>query len=141
MLSRTLDVLQSLLIPSWHQYGIPEPSRHSRRVGKKCKVSTMSLVEPLLLHPKTSLEHLNADVFRLITDQLEQQEVSLSSLASSSRSLRSLAIPRLFARCRADNTKPALEDLPEAIRHCVRHLTQCGPLNQEGEGEDGWAVE
>ncbi|KAM5536459.1 hypothetical protein V8D89_009895, partial [Ganoderma adspersum] len=78
-------------------------------------------------------EDLNADVFRLITDQLEQQEASLSSLASSSRKLRSLVIPRLFARCRADNTKSALEELPEAIRPHARRLTHCGPLDQEGD--------
>ncbi|KAM5535336.1 hypothetical protein V8D89_011021 [Ganoderma adspersum] len=130
MLSRTLGLLQSLLFP-WNDRTPQPPSQH--RPHKKRKLSATHPVEHLFRPRKTSLEDLNLDVFQLVADQLQQQDASLCGLASSSRKLRSLAFSRVFARCRVDITKPGPHDPPEAIRSHVRHLTHCGPLNQEGD--------
>ena len=63
---------------------------------------------------------MNVDVFRLVVDQLHQQEVSLQSLSLSSRKLRSLCFPILFSRCRVDIERHERDDPPEAIRAYVR---------------------
>ncbi|KAM5536451.1 hypothetical protein V8D89_009887 [Ganoderma adspersum] len=130
MLSRTLGLLQSWLFP-WNDCTPKPPSQH--RPHKKRKLSATQPVEPLFCPRKTSLEDLNLDVFQLVADQLQQQDASLRGLVSSSRKLRSLAFSRFFARCRVDITKPGPHDPPEAICSHVRHLTHCGPLNQEGD--------
>nr|VWP00244.1 Inosine-5'-monophosphate dehydrogenase (IMP dehydrogenase) (IMPD) (IMPDH) (EC [Ganoderma boninense] len=78
-------------------------------------------------------QDLNLDVFQLVMDQLQQQDADLCALASSSRKLRSLAFLRLFCRCKVDTTQPGPHDPPQGICSYVRHITQPGRLDQDGD--------
>ncbi|KAI1792780.1 hypothetical protein LXA43DRAFT_315817 [Ganoderma leucocontextum] len=137
MLSRTLAVLQSLLFP-WHEghyraLAPPQPPPRKRRKTSPSIDTGTSEYPSTFRNLSPSLEDLNLDVFRLVGDQLHQQEISLHNLALSSRKLRTLCFPILFSRCRVDVRRTEGGDPPEAIRSYVRHFTHLGPLDKDGD--------
>ena len=69
-----------------------------------------------------SLDTINEDVFRLITDLLPRDGTSLRNLSSSSRTVREFCLPTLFARCWTDVRRPELGDPPKAVCVYARYV-------------------